>query len=54
MCTKITVWNVFACILFQICQNSNSKVRKVVQQHTEGMMGNIICVLLESYLAFQQ
>jgi len=31
-----------------------SKFRKVVQQHTEGMVGNIIMVLLEMYLAFQQ
>ena len=31
-----------------------SKFRKVVRQHTEGMMGSIILVLLEIYLAFQQ
>ena len=30
------------------------KFRKVVQQHTEGMMGSITWLLLEIYLAFQQ
>ena len=27
---------------------------KVVQQHTEGMVGSIICILLEIYFSFQQ
>ena len=31
-----------------------SNFRKVVQQHAEGMVGSIICILLEIYLAFQQ
>jgi len=31
-----------------------SNCRKVVQQHTEGMMGNIIWILLEIYFSFQQ
>jgi len=31
-----------------------SNVRKVVQQHTEGMMGSIIRVLLEIYFSFQE
>jgi len=26
---------------------------KVVQQHTEGMVGSIICIFLEVYLSFQ-
>jgi len=33
---------------------TNSNFCKVVRQHTEGMMGSIIWVLLEIYLAFQQ
>jgi len=35
-------------------QFRTSNFRKVVRQHTEGMVGNIILVLLEIYLAFQQ
>jgi len=31
-----------------------SNFRKVVRQHTEGMVGTITWVLLEIYLAFQQ
>ena len=32
----------------------SSKFRKLLQQHTEGMMESIIWILLEIYLAFQQ
>ena len=28
--------------------------RKVVRQHTEGMMGNVIWILFEIYVSFQQ
>ena len=34
--------------------NSNSNFRKVVRQHTEGMVGTIIWVLLEIYFSFWQ
>jgi len=37
-----------------LAKTRTSKFRKVVQQHTEGMVGSIIWVLLEIYLAFQQ
>jgi len=36
------------------CAKRTSKFRKVLQQHTEGMVGRIIWVLLKIYLAFQQ
>ena len=31
-----------------------SNFHKVVQQHTEGMVGNVVWVLLEIFLAFQE
>jgi len=34
--------------------NRTSNFRKVVRQHTEGMVGSTTWVLLEIYLAFQQ
>ena len=39
---------------WKLAQFHISKFRKVVRQHAEGMMGNIIWVLLEIYLAFNQ
>jgi len=42
------------CFFWKLPQFHTSKFRKVVRQHTEGMMGSIIWVLLEIYMAFQQ
>jgi len=39
---------------WKLAQFHISKFRKVVRQHAEGMMGIIIWVLLEIYLAFNQ
>ena len=46
----------FCLHFFQICQNKTqtSKFRKVVRQHTEGVVGSIIWILLKIYLSFQQ
>jgi len=40
------------CFFWKLPQFHTSELRKVVRQHTEGMMGSIACVLLEIYMAF--
>jgi len=47
VCSKINACYIFICIFCQICQNSTSNFRKVVWQHTEGVVGSIIQILLE-------
>ena len=42
------------CFFWKLPQFHTSKFRRVVRHHTEGMVGSIIWVLLEIYLAFQQ
>ena len=42
------------CVFWKLPQFHTSDFRKVVRQHTEGMVGSITWVLLEIYLAFQQ
>ena len=39
---------------FRYAKTRTSNFRKVVRQHTEGMVGNIIWILLEIYFSFQQ
>jgi len=41
-------------VFFKLPQFHTSNFRKVVRQHTEGMVGSTTWVLLEIYLAFQQ
>ena len=43
-----------ACFFRKLPQFHTSNFRKVVRQHIEGMVGSVIWVLLEIYLAFQQ
>jgi len=45
---------IFRLFFWKLPQFHTSNFRKVVWQHTEGMVGRIIRVLLEIYLAFQQ
>ena len=52
MCSKIKVGYVFVCIFSSNAKTSN--FRRVVRQHTEGVVRSIIAVLLKIYLAFQQ
>ena len=40
--------------IFDFIFSGTSNFRKVVQQHTEGMVGYIIWILLEIYLSFWQ
>ena len=47
VCSKINACYIFVCMFSQICQNSNFDFHKVVWQHTEGVVGNIIWHLLE-------
>jgi len=42
---------IFRCFL-KLPQIRTSNIRKVVQQHTEGVVGSIIWILLEIYLSF--
>jgi len=42
------------CFFFKLPQFHTSNFRKVVRQHTEGMVGSTTWILLEIYLAFQQ
>jgi len=44
----------FLDFFWKLPQFHTSNFRKVVQQHTESMVGSIMWVLLEIYLAFQQ
>jgi len=39
---------------FRYAKTQTSNFHKVVRQHTEGMMGSIIWILLEIYFCFQQ
>jgi len=45
---------IFRLFFWKLPQFHTSDFRKVVRQHTEGMVGSITWVLLEIYLAFQQ
>ena len=45
---------IFRLFLWKLPQFHTSNFRKVVWQHTEVIVGNIIWVLFEIYLAFQQ
>jgi len=45
---------IFVLFFLKFPQFHTSKFRKVVRQHIEGVVGSIICVLLEIYLASQQ
>jgi len=40
------------CFFLKLPQIQTSIFRKVLRQHTEGMMGSIICTLLEIYFSF--
>jgi len=42
------------CFFWKLPQIRTSNFRKVVQQHTEGMVGSIIWILLEIFFSFQQ
>jgi len=49
------MWHNFYIVFFwKLPQIQTSKFRKVVQQHTEGVVASIIRVLLEIYFFFQQ
>ena len=48
------MWHNFYIVFWKLPQIRTSNFRKVVQQHTESMVGSIMWVLLEIYLAFQQ
>ena len=50
VCSQIKVCYVFVCIFFQICTTRTSNFHMVVRQHTKGMVGSIIYVLLKIYL----
>jgi len=43
----------FRLFFWKLLQFHTSNVRKIVWQHTEGMVGSITWVFLEIYLAFQ-
>jgi len=45
---------IFRLFFWKLPQFHTSNFHKVVHQHTEGMVGSIIWVLLEIYLALQQ
>ena len=45
---------IFRLLVWKLQQFRTSKLRKVVRQHTEGMVESIIWVLFLIYLAFQQ
>jgi len=45
---------IFRLFFLEISRKSNSNFRKVVWQHTEGMVGIVTRVLLEIYFSFQQ
>jgi len=45
---------IFRLFFWKLPQIPPSNFRKVVWQHTESVVGSIIWVLLEIYLAFQQ
>ena len=45
---------IFRLLVWKLQQFRTSKFRKVVRQHTEGMVESIIWVLFLIYLAFQQ
>jgi len=45
---------IFRLLVWKLPQFRTSKFRKVLRQHTEGMVESIIWVLFEIYLAFQQ
>jgi len=53
VCSKVNL-NIFVCIFSRYAKTWTSSFHKVVRQHTEGVMGSIIRVLLEIYLSFQQ
>jgi len=49
------MWHDFQIVFFwKLSQIRPSNFCKIVWQHTEGMEGSIILILLEIYLAFQQ
>jgi len=39
---------------WKLPQIQTSKFRKAVQQHTKGMLGSIVWVLLKIYFSFQE
>ena len=43
---------IFRLLFWKLPQFHTSNFRKVVWQHTEGMVGNVVWVLLQIYLAF--
>jgi len=51
VCSKINACYIFVCIFFQICQHL--KFCRVMLQHTEGVMGSIIWLLLEILFSVQ-
>ena len=42
------------CFFWKLTQIQTSHFRKVVWQHTEGMLVSIICILLQIYFSYQQ
>jgi len=45
---------IFRCFFWKLPQIRTSNFRKVVRQHTEGMVRSIIWVMLKIYFSFQQ
>jgi len=50
----VKMWHHFKIVFWKLPQFHTSNFHKVVRQRTEGMVGSIIWMLLEIYLAFQQ
>jgi len=48
------MWQFLHCFFWKLPQIRTSNFRKVMQQHTGGMVGCIIWVLLQIYFSFQQ
>jgi len=54
VCSKINACYIFVCIfLYFYTKTRTSNFHKVVPQHTEGVVGSIIWILLEIYFSFQ-
>ena len=52
VCSKINACYIFVCIFSRCAKTWTSNFCKVVRQHTEGVVGTIVWILLEIYLAF--
>jgi len=54
VCSKINACYIFVCIFFRYAKTRPYNFCRVVRQHAECMVGNIIRILLEIYFYFHQ